>query len=253
MKDPKKNKKFSLLRRVISGTNNFISRVADGNVLNSSTLDDIDFTTKPIPDELEHVKNFGYEKPDVTKALIDRALKQKSLSEVLDVDIASQEFRKEINKRVLVKNLKQKASFIWASCPMFKTLNDISIRTAQNSQAVIPINLQLYFGISMPAFVALHIVEHTLPPGMPRKAVQASKVVIGIPFFVMSDIVDKVGSRALKTFKMPDAKLDMQGTIGVPSDITLQEVFEDMAKWNDENQETMQTLQKLYNDQRGIK
>ena len=46
---------------------------------------------------------------------------------------------------------------------MFKTLQEISLKTALNPGAQLPLSLSFYFGISIPAFVALHIAEHTLP------------------------------------------------------------------------------------------
>jgi hypothetical protein len=120
------------------------------------------------------MENLGLAKPDITKALIDKALKENSLSK-LKVDIESQEFKDEINKRAFVKNMKQKVAFAVGSIPIFKTLHDISITTALNSQAQIPVVLTVYFGISMPSFVALHIIEYTLPIGVPRTIVKCTK------------------------------------------------------------------------------
>lgn len=82
----------------------------------------------------------------------------------------------------------------------------------------------------MPAFIALHIAEHTLPLSAPRTALKYTKVMVGIPFCVMSECVDKVSSAA---FNLPDTSLDMQGTIGVPSDLKIQDVLSDMQRWNE--------------------
>ena len=76
--------------------------------------------------------NIGFQNLEVTKLLIDKALKEKSVS-TLVVDVKSQKFRDEINKRALVKNLKQKTSFIIGSIPMFKTLQDIIRRLSSCS------------------------------------------------------------------------------------------------------------------------
>jgi hypothetical protein len=46
---------------------------------------------------------------------------------------------------------------------MFKGLEDITVETSLNPRAQMPISLPLYFGISMLVFIALHMVEHTLP------------------------------------------------------------------------------------------
>ncbi|HSO25446.1 MAG TPA: hypothetical protein VLR54_02370 [Methanobacteriaceae archaeon] len=214
------NEKVSIFGR----TRNFLSRVSDGYVLHSSSVN------RPFSEQIEEIENLGLSKPDVTKALIDKALKDTSLSKI-KVDINSQEFRDEVNKRTFVKNVKQKVAFAVGAIPMFKTLQDISIVTALDPRAQIPLSLPLYFGISMPAFVALHIVEHTLPIGLPRYAVKCTKVLTGIPFCVTSEIVDKVSSEILKTLRLPDAALNMQGTIGVPSDIKVQDVVKDMKRW----------------------
>ncbi len=232
MKNPKN---LSLLRRGY----NFISRVSNGFILQSVNRGSAS----------EEVENLGLSKPEATKAIIDKALKDKSISKIR-VDIESEEFKKEINRRVIVKNIKQKASFIAGSIPMFKTLQEISIETALNPAAQLPLNLQLYFGISMPAFVALHIAEHTIPPGAVRTAVKCTKVMVGIPFCVMAECVDKVSSAGLKVLKLPDTSLDMQGTIGVPSDLKLRDVLHDMQRWNEENSETLEGLAELYSRQR---
>ena len=131
------------------------------------------------------------------------------------MDLKSQEFRYEVNKRAFVKNIKQKAAFIVGSIPMFQTL---------------VLSLSLYFGISMPAFIALHIAERTLPLGAPISFIKCTKTIVGIPFCVMSEVIDKTSSGVLKILKLPDTSLDRQSTIDVPSDVKLQDVFEDMLK-----------------------
>ena len=219
---------------------NFISRVSKGSVLQAV------ITSGSVSEDLE---NLGMNKPEATKALIDQALKSQRLSNTR-VDLESEEFRKEINRRVLVKNLKQEASFIVGSVPMFKTLQEISVKTALNPTAQLPLSLQLYFGISMPAFIALHIAEHTLPPSAPRTALKYTKIMVGIPFCVMSECVDKVSSAGLKAFNLPDTNLDMQGTIGVPSDLKIQDVLRDMQRWNEENSEYLEGLQEVLNKPR---
>jgi hypothetical protein len=169
----------------------------------------------------------------------------------IDVDIESQEFLDEINKRAFVKNVKQKVAFAVGAVPMFRTLQEISVATALNPQAQIPLNLPLYFGVSMPAFVLLHIVEHVLPMGPARVVVKGTKILTGIPFCVTSELVDKFGSRILKTFHLPDTPLNMQGTIGMPSDIKLQDVFEDMKRWIEEDENAIQqVVRTLYELQR---
>lgn len=230
-------KNLSFLRR----GSNFISRVSNGTVLQSSSV--------PRGSVSEDIRNVGIAKPDVTKVLIDQALKDRSLSEIV-VDVESEEFRKEVNKRAMVKFIKQKVAFIIGSMPMFKTLQDISIATALNPGAQIPLNLQLYFGISMPAFVTLHIAEHLLPPGVPRTTIKYTKVMVGIPFCIMAECVDRVGSRTSKVLNFPDANLDMQGTLGVPSDLKLQDVLGDMQRWGEENSENLSKLVEIYQTQR---
>jgi hypothetical protein len=129
------NERVSIFGR----TRNFLSRVSDGYVLNSSPVN------RPFSEQIEEIENLGLSKPDVTKALIDRALKDTSLSKI-KVDINSQEFRDEVNKRTFVKNVKQKVAFAVGAIPMFKTLQDISIITALDPRAQIPLSLPLYFG-----------------------------------------------------------------------------------------------------------
>jgi hypothetical protein len=63
-------------------------------------------------------------------------------------------------------------------------------------------------------------------------------------------MVDKVSSGVLKTLKLPDTALDMQGTIGVPSDINLEDVLEDMGRWYDHNAEDLEVIKQLYKLQR---
>jgi hypothetical protein len=235
-----KNKKPSILGR----TRNFISRASNGYVLKASSI-----SNKLSSGKIEEIENLGLAKPDVTKTLIDRALKKNSLSKI-KVDVESQEFKDEINKRAFVKNIKQKVAFAVGSVPMFKTLQEISIVTALNPQAQIPVNLSLYFGISMPSFVALHILEYTLPIGLPRNIVKCTKVITGLPFCITSEIVDKISSKVLKTLKLPDTSLNMQGTIGVPSDINLEDVLEDMGRWYDHNPEDLEVIKQLYKLQR---
>ena len=133
---------------------------------------------------------------------------------------------------------------------MFKTLQDISVATALNSKAQIPISLPLYFGVSMPAFITLHIIEHTLPMGVPRTIVKCTKVITGIPFCLTSELVDKAGTQILEKLKLPDATLDMQGTIGVPSDVKLEDVLRDMRRWSENNAEELETVKQLYKLQR---
>jgi hypothetical protein len=133
---------------------------------------------------------------------------------------------------------------------MFKILQEISIITAKNPKATIPISFPLYFGVSLPAFVTLHIVEHTLPIGMPRTIVKCSKVLVGMPFCIISDIVDKTSGQFLKRMNLPDITLDMQGTIGVPSDIEVKDVLSDMLRWNENNPETVEAMTQLYQLQR---
>lgn len=136
--------------------------------------------------------------------------------------------------------MKQKVAFAIGAIPMFKTLKEISIVTALNPRAQIPLSLPLYFGVSMPTFVALHIVEHTLPIGLPRNVIKCTKVLTGIPFCVTSEVVDKVSSEILKTLRLPDTALNMEGTIGVPFDIKIQDVLEDMERFKLENKELLQ-------------
>ena len=105
-----------------------------------------------------------------------------------------------------------------------------------------PLSMDLYFEISMPGFVALHILEYTLPPELVRKTIQDTKVVVGIPFCVISDCLARVNSKGLKMSNLPDIPLDMQGTMGVTSDLKLQDVVSDMKKWGEENSENLEAL-----------
>ncbi len=65
---------------------NFITRVSNGSILQSSSV---------LPKEIEKV---GYQKPDITKVLINKALKDKSLSEVV-VNLESDEFRSRADQK----------------------------------------------------------------------------------------------------------------------------------------------------------
>lgn len=69
----------------------------------------------------------------------------------------------------------------------------------------------------------------------------------------MSECVDKVGSSTLKLLNLPDTSLDMQGTLGVSSDLKLQDVFTDINRWSTENSENLAALQKIYEMQRNKK
>jgi len=102
----------------------------------------------------------------------------------------------------------------------------------------------------MPAFIALHIAEHTLPPSPTRTAIKYTKIVVGLPFYVMSECVDKVGSTGLKAFNLPDTSLDMQSTIGVPSDLKIQDVLSDIQRWTKESSEYVDRLAEAFKKQR---
>ena len=69
----------------------------------------------------------------------------------------------------------------------------------------------------------------------------------------MSECVDKVVSSTLKLLNLPDTSLDMQGTLGVSSDLKLQDVFTDINRWSTENSENLAALQKIYEMQRNKK
>lgn len=233
---------------VLRSTRNFLSRISKGYVLHSSFSNiGIDKITE---EEIKEIDNIGFSKPDVTKTLIDRALKDNSLSKI-EVDIESQEFKDEINKRAFVKNIKQKQVFAAGSVPMFNTLQQISIAVARNLQAQIPLSMPLYFGISMSTFVALHMVEYTLSLGKVRNVVKGVKIVSGLPFCVILEMVDKTGTGIVKLFNLPDASLDMQGTIGVRDNLKLIDVLEDMRRWREEDaEEQLKVLRELYQMQR---
>jgi len=79
-------------------------------------------------------------------------------------------------------------------------------------------------------FIRLPMIEHTLPIGAPRTVVKFIKVLVGISFYVTSEIIDKTSSQALKALSLPNANLDIQATIGVPSDIKLEDVLTDMQQ-----------------------
>ena len=76
-------KSFKKNASLLNCAYNFIFRVSNSFSLQSSLL--IKGSV------LEDVKNLGLRKPEVTKALIDQALKDKSLSKIR-VDIQSEEF-----------------------------------------------------------------------------------------------------------------------------------------------------------------
>lgn len=234
----KKIRNFVLVRR----GRNFIARISDSSILHAVTERSIS----------EEVENLGLRKPEATKYLIDEALKNKGISKI-PVDIESEAFRKEVNKHVIIKNIKQKLAFLAGSIPMFKTLNAISVKTALNPLAQLPLDLKTYFGISMPGFIALHIAEHILPPSPQRSTIKITKIIVGVPFCVISECVDQVSSVALKVLKLPNPSLDMEGTIGVPSDLKIQDVLHDMQQWDKENSEIIDGLNKLYNIQRDKK
>jgi hypothetical protein len=120
-----KNPKLSIVGR----TRNFLSRVSNGYVLKVSSITNL--MNQPIPEEIGQIENFGFTKPDVTKALIDRALKENSLAKI-KVDVKSQEFRDEVNKRAFIKNVKQKIAFGVGAVPMFRTLQEINVAAALN-------------------------------------------------------------------------------------------------------------------------
>ena len=209
--------------------------MVDGSIMTASTLAD-NLSHRPLPENLQIAQDIAESDPSVAKALLDDALKAKGRSKVA-ADITDPAFIDKVKKRAFIKNIKQKVSFVVGSVPMFNTLKEISLATALNPKAQIPINTSLYFGISMPAFITLHILEYTLPIGRTRDSVKIAKIVMGIPFCVTSEIIDKSSSVVLKKFKSPDASLNMQGTMGVPSDLTLSDVLDDMARWNDKNQD----------------
>lgn len=58
----------------------------------------------------------------------------------------------------------------------------------------------------------------------------------------MAECVDKVVSGGSKIFNLADASLDMQGqvNIGVPSDIKLQDVLNNMKRWCEENTKVLE-------------
>jgi len=101
----------------------------------------------------------------------------KALSTV-NIDIESQEFRDEIVKRAFVKNIKQKLAFAVGSVLMVNILKEISIPAAQNPQVQIPLSISLYFGFSMPSFVALDMLEYTLSLGKTRNLVKGLNRVV---------------------------------------------------------------------------
>jgi hypothetical protein len=63
------------------------------------------------PEESEEIRNIGYDNVEVTKALIDKALQAKT-EKILDIDVESEEFHREIEKRVFIKNIKHWLFFL---------------------------------------------------------------------------------------------------------------------------------------------
>ena len=49
---------------------------------------------------------------------------------------------------------------------------------------------------------------------------------------------------------MPDTTLDMQGIIGVPSDVKLKDVFNNIKRWHENNSENFDSIKKMYEIQR---
>lgn len=188
----------------IQSTRKVLSRISKGYVLQSSLSN-----TESEKMNQKEIENLGFSKPDVTKARIEKALKDESWSKV-NVDIESQAFRDEINKRAFVKNIKQKLAFVVGSLPIFNRLKEISIAAARNPQVQIPLSIPLYFGVSMPAFVALDIVEYTLPLGRTRNLVKGLKVISGIPFCTLAEIIDVTSTKVLKTLDLPDGICKVQ-------------------------------------------
>lgn len=248
-----KNSQFrSFVRnhRLIKTTRKFVRRVSDGYILEASTVKEPDLMDKLVPEGLEsNLDKLAVHKPEVAKALINKALKDKKMA-AIDPDVESQEFRNAVNRHAFVKNMKQKVSFALGSVPMFKTLSEINTMVALDPTAKLALNFPLYFGVSMPAFITLHIMEHTLPMGFPRTIVKCSKIVAGMPFCLLSEAVDKTSGVALRALKLPDTPLDMQGTIGVPSEIKLEDVLQDMRKWSDDNSVELEALREIFKEQR---
>jgi len=128
MKNPdfnSKNPKISTSRRLRNGSKNLYHGLPSA----SNAQNEIDL----------------FQKPEVTKHLLEQALKSKSLAKYGGISVESPEFKKERNS--IVQQFKQKVSFVAGSFPMVRILKDINIATAQNPQARIPIHLGLEFGI----------------------------------------------------------------------------------------------------------
>jgi hypothetical protein len=121
MKNPdfnSKNPKISTSRRLRNGSQN----LSHGLPSASNAQNEIDL----------------FQKPEVTKHLLEQALKSKSLAKYGDISVKSPEFKKERNS--IVQEFKQKVSFVAGSFPMVRILKDINIATAQNPPARIPIH-----------------------------------------------------------------------------------------------------------------
>jgi hypothetical protein len=72
----------------------------------------IDLIDQPIPDEIE---DMTLRKLAVAKVLLEKALKKESVK--VEVDMESPKFKDELNKRIFIKNIKQKISFAVGSVP----------------------------------------------------------------------------------------------------------------------------------------
>lgn len=129
--------------------------------------------------------------------------------------------------------------FTIGSVPMFSTLKDISLLTTVNPGAQVCLNMPFYFGISMPAFMTLHIIEHTLPVGKVRLVVKCPEVLDGLPFCISAEIFDRSISFALKTLKLPTVSLEMSSTIGLLSDLKLTDIIKECQQWQLDAQEKM--------------
>jgi hypothetical protein len=66
----------------------------------------------------------------------------------------------------------------------------------------------------------------------------------------MAETVDRVRTPILKVLDLPNGSLKMQGTIGVLSDITFQEVLEHTKM--DESWQTFQKLWKKYEQEKNL-
>lgn len=147
-KSPGKIQKTSFLRRVANSydkIHHFVSRVSDRYFQTGL------FTNPDI--KLEEMTENN---PEVVKHLLDQALRDKALQRI-QLDTDSPAFKADIMRRVRIKNVKQKISFVIGSVPMFKLLEKIQLAKSLNPQVQLPLNFDLYFGISLPAFLTLHI------------------------------------------------------------------------------------------------